>query len=115
MTTKPLVLAITGCISGVAHTYMAAEVIENLCRELGYKVSVETQGALGIENAHGPDLIEKADLVIFAADVTVAERERFVGLRIIDTDIQTVLKSPEKVREAIVRILYLQNGFVMQI
>ncbi|WP_319412061.1 fructose PTS transporter subunit IIB [uncultured Cohaesibacter sp.] len=113
MTSKPLILAVTGCISGVAHTYMAAEVIETICRELGYKASVETQGALGIENPHAAELIEKADLVIFSADVTIAGRERFVGRRIIDTDIQTVLKSPEKIREAIVRILYLQNGFVM--
>ena len=115
MTSKPLILVVTGCISGVAHTYMAAEAIEKICRELRYKVAVETQGALGIENAHTPELIEDADLVIFATDVAVSDEARFAGRRIIKTDIQTPLKTPDKLREAIGRILHLQNGYVMDV
>lgn len=43
-------VAVTACISGVAHTYMAAERLEKLCAQEKWRVKVETQGALGVEN-----------------------------------------------------------------
>jgi len=115
MSDKPLVLAVTGCVSGVAHTYMAAEAIKEICRKAGYRVAVETQGALGVESEHTAETIASADVVILAADVSVIDEERFAGRRIIRTDIRTPLKSPDKLAQAIARILHLQNGYVMQL
>lgn len=115
MNEKPLVLAVTGCVSGVAHTYMAAEAIKEICRKAGYRVEVETQGALGVENQHTPELIASADVVVFAADVSIIDEERFAGRRLVRTDIRTPLRTPDRVAQAIGRILHLQNGYVMQI
>jgi fructose-specific PTS system IIB-like component len=43
-------VAVTACVSGVAHTYMAAERLEKLCQQEKWIVHIETQGALGVEN-----------------------------------------------------------------
>ena len=44
------VVAVTSCATGIAHTYMAAEAIQKICKQKGYKCKVEKQGALGIED-----------------------------------------------------------------
>lgn len=115
MTDRILVLAVTGCVSGVAHTYMAAEAIKEICRKAGHRVQVETQGALGIESPLSPEIIAQADVVIFAADVDLAEKERFAGRRLIRTDIRTPLRNPDRLAQAIVRIAHLQAGYVMDL
>lgn len=115
MTGKTVVLAVTACVSGAAHTYMAAEAIKEVYRKGGCKVIVETQGALGIENAHAPATIETADVVVFAADIAIVDEQRFAGRRLIRTDIRTVLKTPEKLAQAIARIVHLQPGYVMNL
>ena len=71
------VVAITSCAFGVAHTYMAAEAIKKLCKEKGYEVKVETQGALGQENVLTDEEIKRADLIVFANDVGITAAERF--------------------------------------
>jgi fructose PTS system EIIBC or EIIC component len=71
-------VAVTSCPTGIAHTYMAAEAIEQAAKAAGHEVSVETQGAAGADPL-APDVISAADAVIFAADVEVRGRERFAG------------------------------------
>ena len=72
------IVAVTSCPTGIAHTYMAAEALEEAAREGGHTISVETQGAAGASPLPASD-IAAADVVIFAADVEVRDRERFSG------------------------------------
>ena len=60
-------VAVTSCPTGIAHTYMAAEALEQAARDAGHEIHVETQGAGGLQ-ALGQDVIDAADAVIFAAD-----------------------------------------------
>ncbi len=71
-------VAVTSCPTGIAHTYMAAESLEQAAKAAGHEIVVETQGAGGAERLD-PAVIAEADAVIFAADVEVQARERFAG------------------------------------
>jgi fructose-specific phosphotransferase system IIB component len=60
------IIAVTACPTGIAHTYMAAEMLEKKARELGHEIKVETQGSMGIENELTPADVQGADVVVFA-------------------------------------------------
>ncbi|MDA8444409.1 fructose-specific PTS transporter subunit EIIC [Paracidovorax valerianellae] len=82
---RPLrIVAITSCPTGVAHTFMAAEALEQGAQALGHAIKVETQGSVGAQNALTPDEIASADLVVIAADTQV-DRARFAGKRLYAT------------------------------
>lgn len=66
------VLAVTGCATGIAHTYMAAEKIKDVAEQLGLKVKVETNGSSGVENRLSADEISHAKGIIVASDIKVA-------------------------------------------
>lgn len=89
------IVAVTACPTGIAHTYMAAEQLEKIGKELGHQISVETQGAMGIENELSAAEISAADGVIFAVDIEVEQRERFDGKKIIQVPVQQALKDPK--------------------
>jgi PTS system fructose-specific IIC component len=72
------IVAVTSCITGIAHTYMAAESLERAGKKLGHEVIVETQGSAG-SNPLKQEVIDSADAVIFAVDLEVKGRERFNG------------------------------------
>ncbi|MBJ7472029.1 MAG: PTS fructose transporter subunit IIBC [Solirubrobacteraceae bacterium] len=72
------IVAVTSCPTGIAHTYMAAEALEQAAKAAGHTIHVETQGSAGLD-AVSPEVIAAADAVIFAADVEVRERQRFDG------------------------------------
>jgi PTS system fructose-specific IIB component/fructose-specific PTS system IIB-like component len=91
------IVAVTACPTGIAHTYMAAEKLEQTAKKLGHTIKVETQGAMGIENELGQEDITKADVVIIAADIAVEEASRFDGVRKVEIPVQEVLKDPEAV------------------
>ncbi|HES58643.1 MAG TPA: PTS fructose transporter subunit IIB [Firmicutes bacterium] len=88
------IVAVTACPTGIAHTYMAAEQLERTGRSLGHEVKVETQGAMGIENRLSEEDIGAAELVIFAADIEIEERQRFDGLPLIEVPAQLAIKDP---------------------
>ncbi|MCF1602545.1 MAG: fructose PTS transporter subunit IIB [Tetragenococcus koreensis] len=71
------IVAVCACPMGVAHTYMAADAIEEAAKKLNMKVSVETQGAGGIEDKLKTKEIQDADLILFATAVKVSQTERF--------------------------------------
>ncbi|MQA62115.1 MAG: PTS fructose transporter subunit IIBC [Actinophytocola sp.] len=71
-------VAVTSCPTGIAHTYMAAEALEQAAKNAGHELVVETQGAAGAE-ALSPEQIAAAGAVVFAADVEVRGKERFAG------------------------------------
>ena len=81
-----LIVAVTACPTGIAHTYMAAEAIEKKAKELGYAVRVETRGSGGAKNVLTPDDIEKADGIIVAADTKVP-MDRFNGKKVVITKV----------------------------
>jgi len=85
-------VAVTGCPTGIAHTYMAAEQLEKTARELGHEIQVETQGAMGIENELSAAAIASADAVILAADIAIEGAERFEGKTKIEVPVQTAIK-----------------------
>src|SRR2546423_4041499 len=72
------IVAVTSCPTGIAHTYMAAEALEEAAREAGHTIDVETQGAAGASPLPA-GTIAAADVVVFAADIEVRGRERFAG------------------------------------
>lgn len=71
------IVAVTACSTGIAHTYMAQEALEQECKKRGYEVQVETQGGMGIENELSEECIESADVVIMAVAIGIEGEERF--------------------------------------
>lgn len=95
------VVAVTGCPTGIAHTYMAAEAIEKKALELGYQVKVETRGSGGAKNVLTADDIARADGIIVAADTKVP-MERFAGKRVVITKVADGINKAEKlIRDAV--------------
>lgn len=80
------ILAVTACPTGIAHTYMAAESLENKAKELGVSIKVETNGSGGAKNVLTKDEIANADCIIIAADKNV-EMARFNGKKVIKTKV----------------------------
>ncbi|MFM6980285.1 MAG: PTS fructose transporter subunit IIB [Micrococcales bacterium] len=72
------IVGVTSCITGIAHTYMAAEALEQAGKKLGHEVKIETQGSAGV-NPLKQEVIDAADAVIFAVDLEVNGRDRFNG------------------------------------
>ncbi len=99
---KGLILAITACATGIAHTYMSAEAIEKAGTKLGYEVKVEKQGASGIEDRITKEDVERATCVIFAHDVALKDLNRFAGVPYVDMKVAKPLHEPdETVKSAI--------------
>ncbi len=92
--TKELYLAVTGCPTGIAHTYMAAENIEKVGTALGYQMKVETRGQSGVDNELTTEEIKQAKGIIVAADVKVPV-ERFAGKKVIQVPVKRGLKDVE--------------------
>lgn len=87
------IVAVTSCPTGIAHTYMAAESLENAGREAGVELVVETQGSAGFTRLD-PAVIEAADGVIFAHDVPVRDKDRFAGKPTVDVGVKAGINRP---------------------
>jgi PTS system fructose-specific IIC component len=94
------IVAVTSCPTGIAHTYMAAEALEQAAKAAGHEIKVETQGAAGAEAVPDAD-IAAADAVVFAADVEVRNRERFAGKPLVQTSVKRAINdAPSLIGEA---------------
>ncbi len=89
------IVAITACPTGVAHTFMAAEALENIGAKLGHQIKVETRGSVGAKNQLTAQEIAEADLVIIAADIEVP-LDRFDGKLMYKTSTGLALKKTEQ-------------------
>ncbi|MCP3698191.1 MAG: PTS fructose transporter subunit IIBC [Aliivibrio sp.] len=89
------IVAITACPTGVAHTFMAAEALEEEGKRQGHNIKVETRGSVGAKNQLTDQEIAEADLVIIAADIEVP-LERFNGKRLYKTSTGLALKKTEQ-------------------
>lgn len=98
----PLVLGVTACPAGIAHTYMAAEALVKAGRELGVEVKVEKQGANGIEDRHTRQDIDRAVAIIYAVDVSVKEEDRFSRLPKVKTSVASPLRNARRLLETAV-------------
>ncbi|MEH0525946.1 PTS system D-fructose-specific IIA component (F1P-forming), Frc family /PTS system D-fructose-specific IIB component (F1P-forming), Frc family /PTS system D-fructose-specific IIC component (F1P-forming), Frc family [Streptomyces sp. 1222.2] len=88
------IVAVTSCPTGIAHTYMAAESLENAGRDAGdVEIVVETQGSAGFSRLD-PAVIAAADGVIFAHDVPVREKDRFAGKPTVDVGVKAGISRP---------------------
>lgn len=97
---QKFILAVTGCPTGIAHTYMAAESLEKKAKELGCRVKVETRGSGGAKNVLTRAEIEAADCIIVAADTQVP-MERFAGKPLIQCKVADgISKSEELITKA---------------
>ncbi|GAA4740703.1 fructose-specific PTS transporter subunit EIIC [Amnibacterium soli] len=98
---RPLLVGITSCATGIAHTYMAADALTNAAKKLGVDLHVETQGSAGMTPLD-PDLIRRADAVIFANDVDVRDRGRFAGKPVVQAPVKRGIDHPDDmIREAL--------------
>ena len=95
------VLAVTACPTGIAHTYMAAEALENKGQELGIPVKAETNGSGGAKNILTKEEIEACEGIIIAADKNV-EMARFDGKPVIKTKVADGIHKPQELIEKIV-------------
>ncbi|MEH7483757.1 fructose-specific PTS transporter subunit EIIC [Neobacillus drentensis] len=92
---KKSIVAVTGCPTGIAHTYMAADSLKAKAAEMGVDIKVETNGSGGAKNVLTKEEIENATAVIIAADINV-EMERFNGKHVIQAAVAEGIRRPEQ-------------------
>ena len=97
---KPLIVAVTACTTGIAHTYMAEEALIKKGEEMGVTVRVETNGASGVGNRLTAEEIAKAKGVIIAADKAV-ETARFDGKKLISKPVAAGIRQTEELIQTI--------------
>ncbi len=95
-----LIVAVTACPAGIAHTYMAAEALVKAGKEMGVRVLVEKQGANGVEDKHTAQNLRDADAAVFAVAVAVKNSERFEHLPITRTNVAEPLKNAKGIIES---------------
>ncbi|HIF9198411.1 TPA: PTS fructose transporter subunit IIABC [Photobacterium damselae] len=88
---KGLIIGVTGCPAGVAHTYLAAEALEKAGAELGYEVKVETNGSIGVKNSPTAEEIARAEAIVVSCDKQV-DMTRFAGKKLIKTGVKAPIK-----------------------
>ncbi|GIN60958.1 PTS system fructose-specific EIIABC component [Robertmurraya siralis] len=96
------IVAVTGCPTGIAHTYMAADSLKQKAQELGIDIKVETNGSGGAKNILTEEEIENATAVIVAADTNV-EMNRFNGKHVIEVPVADGIRKPQQLIERAIK------------
>ena len=99
-TEKPFVIGVTACPTGIAHTYMAAEALENKAAAMGVDIKIETNGSGGVKNRLTAEDIKRAVGVIVACDKDVPT-QRFAGKPVIFTKVANGIKIPGELIQTI--------------
>ncbi|WP_318443430.1 PTS fructose transporter subunit IIABC [Photobacterium leiognathi] len=108
--TKGLIIGVTGCPAGVAHTYLAAEALEKAGAELGYEVKVETNGSIGVKNSPTAEEIARAEAIVVSCDKQV-DMARFAGKKLIKTGVKAPIKDAKGlIQQALVGKTYEADG-----
>lgn len=92
-------LGVTGCPTGIAHTYMAEEALKEATKKLGAEMKVETNGAVGVENALTAEDIAECDGIIVACDKNV-DMKRFNGKKVIEVSVSEGINKAEELVQA---------------
>ena len=114
---KPLIVAVTACTTGIAHTYMAEESLIKTGEEMGVNVRVETNGASGVGTPLTAEEISKAVGVIVAADKAV-ETARFDGKKLLSKPVAAGIRQPQEVIQHILdgkaEVFHAENAGAVQ-
>ena len=114
---KPLIVAVTACTTGIAHTYMAEESLIKTGEEMGVNVRVETNGASGVGTPLTAEEISKAVGVIVAADKAV-ETARFNGKKLISKPVAAAIRQPQELIQNILdgkaEVFHAENAAAAQ-
>lgn len=103
-------LGVTGCPTGIAHTFMAAEALTKAAQKYGAEIKVETNGAVGVENKLTKKDIEEAACIIVACDKSV-DMERFNGKPVIEVAVsEGITKAEDLIKEAILGKVPIRGG-----
>lgn len=107
------ILAVTACPTGIAHTYMAAEALQQAAKEKNVEIKVETRGAVGIENELTAEDISNAHAIIIAA-ATDVEESRFIGKPVLKVEIGQAIKDPNSAIEQALNMKPAAQDFINQ-
>ena len=114
---KPLIVAVTACTTGIAHTYMAEESLIKIGEEMGVNVRVETNGASGVGTPLTAEEISKAVGVIVAADKAV-ETARFDGKKLLSKPVAAGIRQPQELIQNILdgkaEVFHAENAGAVQ-
>lgn len=91
------IVAVTACITGIAHTFMAEANLKKVAKKEGIGIKVETQGGMGVQGKLSQKDVDEADVVILAADTKVVDLDRFAGKPTLKIGTSPVVKEPEEV------------------
>ncbi|MGJ8722080.1 MAG: PTS fructose transporter subunit IIABC [Salinibacterium amurskyense] len=91
---RPVLIAVTACPTGIAHTYMAADSLAAAAERAGVELHVETQGSSG-STPLDPAVIAAASAVIFAVDVDVRDKARFAGKAVVQSPVKRGIDAPD--------------------
>ena len=108
------ILCVTKCPTGMVQTYVAAEKLEQAGKKLGVDLSVETQGAMGIQNQFSPEQIDEADYIVIAADVAIDEASRFGNKKLYVTSLEDAIVHPEQILESLTTKSYSYHPPISQ-
>ncbi|WP_281165737.1 fructose-specific PTS transporter subunit EIIC [Liquorilactobacillus sicerae] len=92
------IIGATGCATGIAHTYMAQEALEQAAKKMKMTIKIETHGQTGIEHALTQEEIAAADAVVVASDIDV-DADRFAGKKVVIVPVARAIREPEKLIE----------------
>ncbi|MDP8032831.1 fructose-specific PTS transporter subunit EIIC [Pasteurella atlantica] len=95
---KGFLIGVTGCPTGIAHTYLAAESLEKAAAEMGYSIKVETNGSIGVRNSPTKEEIEQATAILVCCDKQV-DMARFNGKKVIQTGVKAPINNAKQVIE----------------
>ncbi|MFT8917130.1 MAG: PTS fructose-like transporter subunit IIB [Oenococcus sp.] len=85
------IVGVTSCPSGVAHTYMAAEALEQAAKRKGVDIKVETQGSSGVDSLLTSKEIAAADYVVLTNDTNIRGTERFKGKKVVQLSASKII------------------------
>lgn len=103
------IVSVCACTVGIAHTYIAAEKLEQAAKKQGHTIQIETQGTIGAENELTEETINNADVVLLAVDVKISNKDRFEGKKIIEVPTDLAIKSPNKLMGKIEELTKTKN------
>lgn len=98
------IVGVTSCPSGVAHTYMAAEALEQSAKKKGIEIKVETQGSSGAENQLTPEEVAQADFVVLTNDTNINGMERFQGKKVVQLSATQIIEKADAVVKKLMSI-----------
>ncbi len=100
-----LILGVTSCPVGIAHTFMGAEGLQKAIEAAGHEAKIETQGANGLQNVITEDDVKRAGGCILACDAKIRNPERFDSLPTLECSVYEACDEPESLVKELLEAL----------